>query len=145
MARARRSWLVKSEPSQYAWKDLVADGGTVWDGVRNAEARNHLAAMGVGDLALFYHSGGDKAVVGVARCRRAAYPDPTADDERWVAVDLAPVLPMVRPVTLSQVKADAALAGIALVTRSRLSVIPVSITHFRRILKLGQTSLPRGS
>lgn len=143
-ARSKRShWLVKSEPDKYAWEELVADGSTYWDGVRNAQARNNLQAMGKGDLVLYYHSNVGKEVVGVARVTRAAYPDPTTDDERWVVVDLAPLKALVSPVTLADIKADAKLDGIALVKQSRLSVMPIEKAHFERILKLGRTALPK--
>jgi predicted RNA-binding protein with PUA-like domain len=139
----RGYWLVKSEPSKYAWAQLLRDGSTFWDGVRNHEARNHLAAMKPGDLAFFYHSNEGKQIVGVARITRAAYPDPTAQDPRWVAVDLEPYCALNEPVGLAQIKADPALADLALVRRSRLSVVPVRGEHFAHILKLAQTSLPR--
>ncbi len=134
-------WLVKSEPSVYAWSDLVRDGRTVWDGVRNAQARNNLAAMSRGDLVLYYHSNEGKEIVGVASVTRTAYPDPTTDDERWVVVDLVPRAPLREPVTLAEVKADAALAKIPLVTQSRLSVMPIEPVAFERILKLGGARL----
>ena len=140
---ARDYWLVKSEPNAYAWSDLVRDGSTYWDGVRNAQARNNLLAMRVGDLVLYYHSNVGKDVAGIARVTRSAYPDPTSDDERWVVVDLAPVQPLVEPVSLAQIKADAALAEIPLVTQSRLSVMPLGKPAFERILKLGKTRLRR--
>ena len=139
----RRHWLVKSEPFKYSWDQLVRDGSTYWDGVRNAQARNNLLAMRVGDLALYYHSNVGKDVVGIARVTRSAYPDPTSDDARWVVVDLAPVQPLVEPVSLAQIKADAALAEIPLVTQSRLSVMPLGKPAFERILKLGKTRLHR--
>jgi predicted RNA-binding protein with PUA-like domain len=140
---ARSYWLVKSEPFKYAWDELVEDGSTYWDGVRNYEARNHLASMKKGDLALYYHSNQGKEVVGVARITRTAYQDPTTKDERWVVVDLEPVVPLKRPVTLAEIKADASLAEIQLVRRGRLSVVPVTKPEFQRILKLGKTSIPR--
>jgi predicted RNA-binding protein with PUA-like domain len=140
---ARDYWLVKSEPNAYAWSDLVRDGSTYWDGVRNAQARNNLLAMRVGDLVLYYHSNVGKDVVGIARVTRSAYPDPTSDDERWVVVDLAPVQPLVESVSLAQIKADAALAEIPLVTQSRLSVMPLGKPAFERILRLGKTRLRR--
>ena len=140
---ARDYWLVKSEPNAYAWSDLVRDGSTYWDGVRNAQARNNLLAMRVGDLVLYYHSNVGKDVVGIARVTHSAYPDPTSDDERWVVVDLVPVQPLVEPVSLAQIKADAALAEIPLVTQSRLSVMPLGKPAFERILKLGKTRLRR--
>jgi predicted RNA-binding protein with PUA-like domain len=142
-SRTRGYWLVKSEPYKYAFDDLVADGSTFWDGVRNAEARNHLQAMQVGDLVLFYHSNEGKCVVGVSRVARAAYPDPTTDDPCWVAVDVEPVCKVDEPVSLATMKTDAKLEGLALIRRSRLSVVPVSKAHFDHILKLGRTKLPR--
>jgi predicted RNA-binding protein with PUA-like domain len=143
MARARGHWLVKSEPAKYAWDALVSDGRTFWDGVRNAQARNHLAAMRKDDLVLYYHSNEGKEIVGVARVVREAYPDPTGDDPRWVAVDLAPVAPLARPVGLAEIKADRELRGIALVRQSRLSVMPIERAAFQRILRLGGTRLAR--
>jgi len=140
---ARNYWLVKSEPYEYSWDDLVEDGSTYWDGVRNAQARNNLRAMRVGDLAFYYHSNKGKEIVGIARVTRTAYQDPTTDDERWVVVDLVPVKPLVQAVTLAQVKADAALAKIPLVTQSRLSVMPIEKSAFDHILKLGKSRLPR--
>jgi predicted RNA-binding protein with PUA-like domain len=118
----RRHWLMKSEPGKYAWERLVKDGSTHWDGVRNYEARNNLQAMKVGDLALYYHSNVGKEVVGVARIVGEAYPDPTTDDERWVVVDIEPVVALTKPVTLADIKAEPSLAQIALVKRGRISV-----------------------
>ncbi len=140
---ARSYWLVKSEPFKYAWDQLVADGSTYWDGVRNYEARNNLAAMKPGELVLYYHSNEGKEVVGVARVTRASYPDPTTDDDRWVVVDLEPVVPLERAVSLEEIKADKKLAGIALVKRGRISVVPVSRDEFQHVLKLGTTRVPR--
>lgn len=136
---ARAHWLVKSEPFKYSWDDLVQDGSTYWDGVRNAQARNNLREMKVGDPVLYYHSNEGKEVVGVAKVTRRAYQDPTTDDERWVVVDLEPVKPLKQPVTLAQVKADPRLAKIPLVTHSRLSVMPLTRIAFERILGLGKT------
>ena len=133
-------WLVKSEPGAYSFDDLVRDGSTCWDGVRNAEARNNLQTMKVGDLALYYHSNEGKEVVGVARVTRRSYQDPTTDDERWVAVDVTPVGSLAEPVSLERIKADRALREIPLVTHSRLSVMPIAKAAFDRILKLGSTS-----
>src|SRR6056297_903306 len=115
---ARGYWLVKSEPYKYAWDDLVRDGETDWDGVRNYEARNNLAAMKRGDLALYYHSNEGKEVVGIAEIVGEARPDPTADDDRWVVVDLAPRAPFAEPVSLATIKSDPQLEEIALVRRS---------------------------
>ncbi len=140
---ARSYWLVKSEPFKYSWDQLVRDGSTYWDGVRNSEARNSLSAMKVGDLALFYHSNEGKEVVGVTRIARESYPDPTTKDERWLVVDVEPVVPFERAVPLSEIKADPKLRGIALVRRSRLSVLPLEKSAFDRILRLGKTRLPR--
>jgi predicted RNA-binding protein with PUA-like domain len=140
---ARGHWLVKTEPSTYAWSDLVRDGGTRWDGVRNPLARNHLGAMRKGDLVLVYHSGDEKAVVGIAKVKRTAYPDPTADDERWLAVDLAAVRPLAKPVPLATIKHDRKLAGMPLVRQGRLSVMPVGDAEFAHVLKLGETKPPR--
>jgi len=140
---ARAYWLVKSEPSTYSWEDLVRDGGTRWDGVRNALARIHLAAMKKGDVALVYHSGDDKAVMGIARIAGAAYPDPSADDPRWLAVDIEALRPLAVPVPLATVKRDAKLAGMALVRNSRLSVMPASAAEFEQILAHGKTKAPR--
>jgi predicted RNA-binding protein with PUA-like domain len=137
---ARAHWLVKSEPFKYSWSDLVKDGSTYWDGVRNYQARNNLREMRVGDYALYYHSNEGKEVVGVAKVTRSAYPDPTTDDDRWVVVDVEPVKPLKVPVTLVQIKADSELQKIPLVTHSRLSVMPLEKSAFERIVKLGETA-----
>ena len=136
-----RFWLTKSEPSAYPWDRFAQEGSAVWDGVKNPQARSNLSAMQKGDLVLFYHSGEGKDVVGVARVTRTAYPDPKSRDARAVVVDLAPVKPLARPVTLKEIKADASLAGIALVRQSRLSVMELPKPAFDRILKLGETKL----
>lgn len=141
---ARGYWLMKSEPFKYAWDALVKDGRTYWDGVRNSEARNNMRAMKNGDLTLYYHSNEGKEVVGVARIVKEAYQDPTTDDDRWVVVDIEPVVPFQRFVTLAEIKAEKALADIALVRRSRLSVIRLERTEFQHILKMGKTKIPRG-
>ena len=139
---ARSHWLVKSEPSAYAWDQLVAEKRTLWTGVRNFTARNHLAAMQKGDLVLFYHSGEGKEVVGVAKVTAEAQPDPTAKaGEGWVAPQLAPVKPLAAPVTLATIKADLKLREIELVRQSRLSVMPIPKPAFDRILALGKTAL----
>lgn len=130
-------WLVKSEPETYSWADLVRDQRTDWTGVRNYAARGHLNAMRPGDGVLFYHSGESKSIVGLAKVTKAAFPDATADEAGWVAVELAAVKPLPSPVTLAQVKTEAALKDIALVRLSRLSVQPVKPAEFARILKLG--------
>jgi predicted RNA-binding protein with PUA-like domain len=130
-------WLVKSEPETYAWTDLVRDGRTDWTGVRNYAARLHLKAMQPGDRVFFYESQGPKAVVGVAEVTRAAFPDKTADEEGWVAVELKSVAPLAHPVTLEQIKAQPKLAKIALVRIGRLSVQPLTAAEFKLIEKLG--------
>jgi predicted RNA-binding protein with PUA-like domain len=133
---ARGHWLVKSEPSTYSWERLVKEGGTRWDGVRNPTARANLGAMKKGDAVLFYHSGEGKAVVGVARVTREAYPDP--GDERWLAVDLEPVRPLARGVPLAEIKADSAFAAHPLVRQPRLSVMAFSKDEFERIVALAK-------
>ena len=134
-------WLVKQEPEKYPWSQFVKDQGTYWDGVRNYQARNNLRAMKKGDHVFFYHSVSEKAVVGVAKVTREAYPDPTAKEGDWSVVDLKPVKAMVEPVTLEQIKAEAKLSEIALIKQSRLSVMPLRPHEFRRILQLGQTKI----
>lgn len=139
---ARAHWLVKSEPSSYAWDQLVKEKRTLWTGVRNFTARNHLAAMKKGDLVLFYHSGEGKEVVGVAKVTAEAQPDTTAKaGEGWVAVELAPVKALAAPVTLAAIKAEPSLREIPLVKLSRLSVMPMPKPAFDRILALGKTKL----
>ena len=130
-------WLVKQEPESYAWSTFVEDGRTTWDGVRNFQARNHLKEMRVGDQVLFYASGGPKEVQGIATVTRAAFPDPTDDTGTWVTVELAPKAALPQPVTLVQIKAEPALAGIALVRHSRLSVMPLRRTEFDLIVRMG--------
>jgi predicted RNA-binding protein with PUA-like domain len=129
-------WLVKQEPSDYSWADFVADGSTSWTGVRNFAARNNLRRMSECDQALFYHSGEDKAVVGIAKVARTAYRDTTAKEGDWSAVDLIPVKPLRRPVTLQEIKAKPALKKIALVRQSRLSVMPLGAKDFTTIVKM---------
>jgi predicted RNA-binding protein with PUA-like domain len=119
-------WLMKSEPSSYSWSQLVADGRTRWDGVRNAQALNNLRAMQPGDRAFFYHSNEGKDIVGVAEVVAAFYPDPTDKAGKLGMVDIAPVMPAARPVTLAAMKANPELAGMALLRQSRLSVCPVT-------------------
>ena len=129
-------WLVKQEPSSYSWSDFVAERETSWTGVRNFTARNNLRRMQKADEVLFYHSGDERAVVGVARVTRTAYSDPTAKEGNWSTVDLAPVKPLARPVTLREIKANLRLKGIALVRQSRLSVMPLREAEFREIVKM---------
>ncbi len=131
-------WLVKSEPFKYSWDDLVNDGSTYWDGVRNYQARNNLKAMKKGDLVLYYHSNEGKEVVGVAKVTKEFYQDPTTDDNRWVVVDVEPVNKLNKPVTLADIKQEPRLEDIPLVTQSRLSVMPVTKKHFDTIIKMGK-------
>lgn len=130
------NWLLKSEPDSYGWDDLVRDGGTEWDGVRNPVAARHLREAAVGDRALIYHSGKAKAAVGVARVARAARPD--GDDGRWVSIRVEPVEPLARPVTLAEIKADPALGGMAVVRQGRLSVSPVSDAEWDAMVALAR-------
>lgn len=130
-------WLVKSEPEAYSWADLVKDGKTSWTGVRNFQARNNLLQMKPGHPVLFYHSVSEKAVVGLAKIVREAYPDPTADDARWQAVDIAPARGFKTAVTLDQIKKDIRLENIALLRQSRLSVLPLKPEEYDIILGLG--------
>ena len=129
-------WLVKQEPSSYSWSDFVAEGQTSWTGVRNYTARNNLRKMRIGDEVLYYHSGEEKAVVGIAKVMRTAYQDPTAMEGDWSTVDIAPVKPLRRPVPLREIKADPRLKGIPLVRQSRLSVMPLPERAFREIVKM---------
>jgi predicted RNA-binding protein with PUA-like domain len=126
-------WLMKSEPGSYGWDDLVRDGGTEWDGVRNPAARLHLKAMKAGDEAFFYHSGAERAVVGIMRIAREGQPDPK--DRDWVSVRVEPVRP-VGPVTLKTIKADPRLERMELIRQSRLSVVPVRDSEWAAILDL---------
>jgi predicted RNA-binding protein with PUA-like domain len=125
---------MKSEPESYSWSDLVRDGGTEWDGVRNNAARLHLKAMKRGDEAFLYHSMSDKAVVGIMRVARAAQPDPK--DADWVSVRVEPVEPLARPVTLAEIKAEPRLSKMELIRQSRLSVAPVRDDEWKVILEL---------
>jgi len=138
MPKSKQYWMVKQEPTAYSWDRFVSDGSTAWTGVRNFQARINLAAMKEGDQVLFYHSVVGKEVVGIARVRRTAYPDKTADEPGWICVDLEPVKKLPHPVTLAQIKAEPSLADIALVRQSRLSVIPLSEQHFRTIVALAK-------
>ena len=131
-------WLVKSEPETFGWSNLVKDGKTTWDGVRNYAARNFLGQMKRGDLVLFYHSVTEKAVVGIAKVEKEAFPDPTIpEDPRWLSVELVPFRDFKDPVTLSQIKADARLQEIPLIRQSRLSVMPLKPEEYDVIIGLG--------
>ncbi len=136
-AEMKRYWLVKQEPEDFSWSDLVGDGGTQWTGVRNFQARNNLRQMKAGDAVFFYHSGKEKSVVGIAQVARAAYPDPTADDPSWVAVDIKPVKPLSQPVPLIDIRANPKLRNLLLIRQSRLSVMPVTQQEFQEIVRMG--------
>lgn len=136
-----RFWLVKSEPFVFSFDDLVRDGQTRWDGVRNYQARNNLRAMSLGDLCLFYHSNEGLAVVGIAKVSRTHYPDPTAEKGDWSVVDLQPEKAFTRHVTLQEIKQHPALQDIAMVRNGRLSVIPLTSDEFATILGMGNTEL----
>lgn len=129
-------WLIKSEPNKYGWDDLVRDGRTNWDGVRNAQAAIFLKAMKTGDECLFYHSNEGLAVVGIAEVLKEAFPDPTDATGRYVAVGVGPKRAMTAPVPLSAMKADPRLAGMHMFRQFRLSVVPVSAKEWSAILDL---------
>ncbi|HET7709782.1 MAG TPA: EVE domain-containing protein [Sphingomicrobium sp.] len=129
-------WLMKSEPEAYGWHDLVRDGSTSWDGVRNNAARLHLRAMKPGDEALLYHSMSDKAVVGIMRITSEPHPD--AKDEAWVAVTVEPMRKLERPVTLAEIKAEPRLKDMELLRQSRLSVCPVRDSEWDLVLKMAR-------
>jgi len=131
-------WMVKQEPETYSWSDLVKDGGTDWTGVRNYQARNNLREMKTGDRVLFYHSGKDKAVVGLAEVVKSAYPDPTADDAQWVAVDIKPIKPLKNPVPLAAIRYDKRLSQLPLIRQSQLSVMSLTKDEFDIILATGE-------
>ena len=128
--------MVKQEPDAYSWDDFVKDGATDWTGVRNFQARNNLRAMKKGDKVLFYHSNVGKEVVGIAEVSKEGFADPT--DEKWTAVELKPVKPLKKPVTLAQIKENLALAQIKLVRQSQLSVMPVTKDEYQEILSMSK-------
>ena len=131
-------WLLKSEPFKYSWDQMVTDGRTHWDGVRNHQAALNLKAMRIGDHAFFYHSNEGKEIVGIVEIMREAYPDPSDEAGRFVMVDVAPVRPITRAVTLAEMKASAELAELALIRQSRLSVVPVSDAHWAHIMQMAE-------
>jgi predicted RNA-binding protein with PUA-like domain len=137
----RGHWLIKSEPTTYSFERLIQDGRTTWDGVRNFEARNNLRAMKKGDLCFFYHSTEGKAVVGVARVAREAYPDPTTDDD-FSAVDVEPVRPLARPISLDEMRSHKVLKKMTVFRRPRLSVVPVTAEEFEIVLDLSRSAKP---
>ena len=137
----KQFWLVKQEPEAYSWNDFVKDGSTSWTGVRNFQARNNLRAMKKGDVVFFYHSVSDKQVVGIATVTKEAYPDSTAEEGDWSAVDLKPLKALKQPVSLDQIKSDTILKEMKLVRQSRLSVTPVTEKQAERLLKLADTKI----
>lgn len=137
MQQEPRHWIVKTEPAAYCWAQLVQEGQTAWTGVRNFQARNNLRAMSIGDLALFYHSVTGKEIVGIARVKKEAYPDPTAAEGDWSCVDLVPEKALAHFVTLEALKKHPTLCQLSLIRQSRLSVIPISREEFDEILRLG--------
>jgi predicted RNA-binding protein with PUA-like domain len=140
---AKAHFLIKSEPFKYSFDRLVADGHAVWDGVRNFEARNNLRAMKKGDLCLYYHSNEGKAVVGIARVSREAYPDPTAEKgEDWSVVEVEPVRALPRPVGLEELRTSPVLAKMMMLRRPRLSVVPVTDEEFEAVLALAKKKSP---
>jgi predicted RNA-binding protein with PUA-like domain len=134
-------WLVKQEPEDYSWSDFLRDGKTAWTGVRNFAARKNLRAMKLDDPVFFYHSGEQKSALGLARVARESYPDPTADEGDWSAVDLVPIKSLAKPIALSQIKTDKILKTMVLVKQSRLSVTVVTREQFARLLELSETTV----
>ena len=131
-------WLVKQEPETYSWSDFVDDGRTDWTGVRNYQARNNLREMKTGERVLFYHSGKDKAVVGLAEVVKSAYADPTADDPQWVAVDLKPTRALKNPVPLAAIRYNKRLSQLPLIRQSQLSVMSLTKDEFDIIVSMGE-------
>jgi len=137
-------WLFKEEPSHYSFSDLVHDKSAVWEGVENNLALKHLRSVAKGDSVFYYHTGDEKAVVGIMKVTRAAYPDPKRDEPKLVVVDVSPVRALDRPVALAEIKANRKLADLALVRISRLSVMPVSADHWAEIEKMSRAKAPNG-
>ena len=135
-------WVIKSEPSEYSYEQLTKDKKTVWTGVRNFEARKNIRSMKPGDLALYYHSGDGKEIVGIARVASDPKEDPTAKGEDWASVDMEPFLALKKSVPLAELKATASLKDFPSVRKPRLSVAPVTPEQFEQVLKLAQTRLP---
>lgn len=131
-------WLVKSEPFKYPWTQLVEDGSTFWDGVRNYQARNNMREMKKGDQVLFYHSNKGKEIVGIAKVVKEHYQDPTTEDGRWSVVDLAADRSLKRAVTLVEIKAEDSMQGVALIKQSRLSVMPLMREEFDKIIQMSE-------
>jgi predicted RNA-binding protein with PUA-like domain len=131
-------WLLKTEPEEYSYSDLEHNGSTVWNGVSNALALKHLRTMTIGDLALIYHTGKERRIIGVAEVTSQPYPDPKLDDVKRVVVDLRPVQRLPLPVSLAQIKKDSSFADFDLLRLPRLSVVPVSESHWERLLQLSK-------
>jgi predicted RNA-binding protein with PUA-like domain len=132
-------WLIKSEPFKYSWDHFVTEGKSMWDGVRNYQARNNMMAMKVDDLALFYHSNEGKEIVGLAKVSKEHYPDPTSEDPRWVVVEFIPIEKFPKTITLAQIKADPLLSQMELIRQSRLSVVQVRVEEFDHIIGLAHS------
>ena len=130
-------WVLKTEPSTYSYDTLVKDGSTYWDGVKNPVALKHIRSVKKGDLALIYHTGKEKAAIGIARITSGPYPDPAQDDEKAAVFDLKAVKALKRPVTLKEIKSDRTFENMALVRQGRLSVVPATKKQWDRLLKLG--------
>jgi predicted RNA-binding protein with PUA-like domain len=137
MSKSRNYWLIKQEPTSYAWSAFARDGRAAWTGVRNYQARNNLRAMRQGDLALYYHSVTGKEVVGLAEVAKEAYPDPTAKEGDWSCVDFVPLKELPHPVPLETIKGNAKLGEMVLLKNSRLSVQPVTAVEFAEIERMG--------
>ena len=138
---AKNFWLVKQEPESYSWATFMKDGGTAWTGVRNFQARNNLRAMRQGELVFYYHSVTEKQVIGIARVGREAYPDPTATEGDWSAVDLVPAKALKKPVPLAAIKSNAVLKEMPMLRQSRISVTPLTEAQYKRLLALGETKI----
>lgn len=134
-------WILKSEPDCYSWEEMVSDGTTFWNGVRNFQARKNLQSMHVGDLAFFYHSGPERRLMGLVKIVKSAYPDPTADEPGWVMVDVTAVKPLKNPVGLALIKSLPELSDLSLVRQGRLSVSSVQPKAFERLLQLAETTV----
>jgi len=141
----KNHWLIKSEPETYAWDAFVKEGGTQWTGVRNYAARNNMRAMKKGEPVLFYHSGDEKRIVGLARVSKEAYVDPTASEGDWSAVDFEPVKPLARPVPLQELKADKILKDMEVIRLGRLSVSRVSAEQYKRLMEQVEKKRPGGA
>lgn len=142
MSKLAQFWMVKQEPTAYAWSALVADGRTAWTGVRNFQARLNLRAMRKGDRVFYYHSVEGKEVVGIAKVVAEAYRDPTATEGEWDCVDIAPIKALKRPVTLQEMKSNAKLRELKLIRQSRLSVLPLTPAEYEEILALSAAPAP---